>query len=329
MVAVYGPARLGAEIRGGGGMAAAKRRDNRPLLHRLWFGAVLAGVLIAVLAEPRAEPAPGDDAVVLAADATLGDAVRAGDRSTVRRLLALQFTYADENGRVYERKEFLSALKSLAAVPAADAKATVYGSVAMVTGHRKSAADNDTFFLDVWAKQKGAWRALTIQDVLLAGESQPAAAPERPGAPATEAQSHECKNPCQSIPYRVRSPAEQDVVNAFQAIEKASIAHDAEEWGRHVAGEFVLYRSGHTPTARSERIAAIQRQQQNHGAVTVGEVESMRLAVYGDGAAMIANHAAPDPARLPYRATRVWVKRNGQWQMVISVQTDVNTAQQH
>ena len=73
------------------------------------------------------------------------------------------------------------------------------------------------------------------------------------------------------------------------------------------------------------RIAAIERQKENNTAVTVGEVETMRLSVYDDGAAMIATHVLPDNSRPPYRAARVWVKRNGQWQMVISVQTEVKT----
>ena len=49
----------------------------------------------------------------------------------------------------------------------------------------------------------------------------------------------------------------------------------------------------------------------------------MRLSVYDDGAAMIATHALADNSRPPYQAARVWVKRNGQWLMAISVQTDI------
>ena len=49
----------------------------------------------------------------------------------------------------------------------------------------------------------------------------------------------------------------------------------------------------------------------------------MRLAVYGDGAAMITNYVSPDNSRPPYRAASVWAKRNGQWQLVIDVETDV------
>ena len=85
----------------------------------------------------------------------------------------------------------------------------------------------------------------------------------------------------------------------------------------------MLYGSGRAPIPKSGRIAMINRQKENGAAVRVGEVQAMRLSVYDDGAAMIATHALPDNSRPPYRAARVWVKRNGQWQMAISVQTDI------
>jgi hypothetical protein len=85
----------------------------------------------------------------------------------------------------------------------------------------------------------------------------------------------------------------------------------------------VLYGSAREPISKAGRVAAIQHQKENNTPVHVGEVEAMRLAVYDDGAAMIATHVLPDNSRPPYRAARVWVKRNGQWQMVISVQTNV------
>jgi hypothetical protein len=286
-----------------------------------WLGTLVIGVLISILMDVKAQPAPGEDAQVLAADQALTDAMRSGDKSIVRKLLSLQFTFVDEDGKVHVRKEFLGDLKGMAAAASGDATVKTYGLVAMVTGHRKSAQNNDTFFLDIWAKQKRAWRALLMQDVVLGAADTP------PAAPVPEAKAVECKNPCEAIPYRVRSPAEQDVVTAFQSIEKAVIAHDADDWSKHVADEFVLYGSGRAPISRAARMAAIERQKANNTAVTVGEVETMRLSVYGDGAAMIASHAVPDNSRPPYRAARVWVKRNGQWQMAISVQT--NIAQPH
>jgi hypothetical protein len=293
---------------------------TQPVIRRWLLGVVGASALFALVADSRAQPAPtGDEALVLSADESLNAAMRAGDKSIARKILSLQFTFIDEDGKVFERKEFLTGLKDIAAAAASDVSVKIYGRVAMVTGHRKSARDNDVFFLDIWAKQKGTWRALVAQDVELAGKDAPRAAP----ASAPDANPYTCNNPCLTIPYRVRSPAEQDIVNAFQAIEKAAVSHDAEDWGKHIADEFALYGSGRAPLAKSGRIEAIERQKANNATVRVGEVEAMRLSVYDDGAAMIATHIVPDNSRPPYHAARIWVKRDGQWQMAISVQTDV------
>jgi hypothetical protein len=278
-------------------------------------------LLTAVLVETHAQPYYDDAALVLVADQWLADALRTGDRTIARKLLSLQFSYTDEAGRAYSRHEFLADLKNLSAATAGDPKLIMYGLLATVTGERKSADSDAAFFLDIWVKQKGAWRALARQNVVVADGAAPAAS----ASSREDGKAIECTNPCQTIPYRVRSPAEQDVLNSFLAIEKASIAHDAQEWSKHVADEFMLYRSGHAPIDKAARIAAIERQKQTGTPETVGELQAVRLSVYGDAAAMIATQMAPDNSRPPYRAALVWVKRNGQWLMTVSVQTDIQT----
>jgi len=300
-------------------MAAASHRVR----YWLWLIAFIAVTLIAAFAVAKAQPKPppiaADEAAVLAADTSLANAVRAGDKSAVRKLLALQFSFVDAAGKFYARKDFLDGLKAVAASPATDVNARSYGLVTLISGHRLSSQHGEVFFLDVWVLQKGAWRELVSHDVTTAAADAPASG----SALAADAQTAECKNPCQSIPYRVRSAPEQDVVAAFQAIEKAVVAHDAQEWSKHVADEFVVYRTGRVPVAKSERIAAIERQKENNAAVAVGEVQTMRLAIYGDAAAMIADQAVPDHSRPPYRAARLWVKRGGQWLLAVSAQTDI------
>ena len=308
------------------GKSAAAAANLRPALTWGWLGAFVAGVFVAALVFPRAQSQAqaiaGDEAPVLAADMALGEAMRAGDKNTARRLLALQFNFVDADGKSRARRDFLADLKGVAASPASDAKVRLYGLLAMVTGHRSTARNDEVFFLDVWAKQKGTWRALLTQEVVPAG-SDAAVAGVRGPAPAMDLPQQECRNPCQTIPYRVRSPAEQDIVLTFQAIEKAVIAHDAAEWGKRVADEFVRYATGQSPVPKSDRIAAIERQKDANAAVTVAEIQTMRLAVYGDGAVMTALQAMPDNSRPPYRAARIWARRNGQWLMAISVHTDV------
>jgi hypothetical protein len=288
-----------------------------------WLGALVIAALIAARAELRAQhtasQAADEDAVVASAHASLTEAIGAGDKSAARKLLSLQFTFVDENGKVHERKEFLHDLKGVAAATG-DSNAKTWGRVAVVSGHRKSAIGSNVFFVDLWARQKGKWRMLVMQDVVLADEVA-----AKPAAPSASAKPYVCDNPCQTIPYRVRSTAEQDIITSFQAVEKSVVTHDAGEWAKHIADEFMLYGTGRTPASKSERIAAMTSQKDSNTRVIVGEIETMRLSVYGDSAAMIASHATADNSRPAYRTVRVWVKRGGQWLMAISAQTDIKT----
>ena len=287
-------------------------------------GALVAGALIAILVVgPKAQPrpqVPAAGAPVLAADETLAEAMRAGDKAIARRLLALDFTFVDANGKIHSRRDFLADLKAVAGGPATDVDVKIYGLVAVVSGRRKSALGEDTLFLDIWARQKHAWRVLVMQDVPLTADEAPAAA--APSAAATPAKPPDCKNPCETIPYRVRSPTEQELINSFQVIAKAVTAHDAGEWSKYVADDFVLYGSGGAPVSKSARIALIERQKESNVPVTIGEVESMQVSAYGDGAVMIATHLTPD-SRSRFRAVRLWTRRNGQWLMTVSAHTDV------
>jgi hypothetical protein len=293
----------------------------RPAVRWSGLGVIAAGVLIAVFAlpksQPKARPAAFDE-VVLAADQALGTAMRTGDRARARRLLTLQFTYVDADGKIHPRREFLGDLKTIAARPATDIKIRNFGSLAMMTGKHISAQGGDVFFLDVWVKQKGAWRALLMQDVPIRAGEEAALRPIQ----IADLDARACDNPCNSIPYRVRSAAEQDVTKTYQTITKAIAARDAGAWAKHVADEFVSYASSRAPLARASRIAAIE-DRNDDGAARVGEVKTMRLSVYGDGAVMVATESnGPQPA---YRAARVFVKRDGRWLMAATAQTDLKS----
>ena len=133
---------------------------TRPAIQRWMLGMLGAGALVAIVAQSRAQTPSGDEALVLAADESLSAALRAGDKNVARKILSLQFTFVDENGKIFERREFLAGLKDVAAAPSSEVKAVIYGRIGMVTGHRKSVNNDDVFFLDIWAKQKGTWRAL-------------------------------------------------------------------------------------------------------------------------------------------------------------------------
>jgi hypothetical protein len=143
-------------------MRRARQLASRRAVRGLALALLAASVVTAHVVRTRAQSAEESVAV---ADRALADAMRTGDRTIARKLLSLQFGYTDEAGRAYSRHEFLADLKNLSAATAGDPKLTMYGQLATVTGERKSADGNTAFFLDIWVKQKGAWRALARHNV--------------------------------------------------------------------------------------------------------------------------------------------------------------------
>ena len=140
------------------GKSAAIVAILQPAMRWAGLGALIAVVLVAAFAFPRtqstAQTIAGDETPVLAADVALAEAVRAGDKTAARRLLALQFSFIDADGKNHVRRDFLSDLKSHAAAPASDVKVRLYGLLATVTGHRISPDDTEVFFLDIWANRR-------------------------------------------------------------------------------------------------------------------------------------------------------------------------------
>ena len=99
--------------------------------------------------------------------------------------------------------------------------------------------------------------------------------------------------------------------------------NDPEEWKNHVADEFVVTRTHQHPTDKAARMAFMATQQAINAETFVAEVTALKFWVLGDAAVMRADHAMPGNRRPPYRATRLWVKRDGRWQMAVSQQTTI------
>jgi hypothetical protein len=155
----------------------------------------------------------------------------------------------------------------------------------------------------------------------IAGPGAPSTHPTHTPRPA-DAPSPECPNPCDFVPYDVTTADERDIIKSFQTLEKAVIRNDAEEWVKHMADEFVVYRTKQHPTTKAQRADALRRQKAINAEIFVAAVEAMKLWVFEDAAVMRADHLMPGNRRPPYRATRVWVKRDGRWQMAVSQQTN-------
>jgi hypothetical protein len=262
---------------------------------------------------------------VLAAAKTLQAAIRAGDAAAADQLLARDFTFIDAAGHVHSRRSVLNALRASPRGTGTKVKVHAFGDIAAITGSYKSAQAgyrSDLFALDVWIKREGAWQALIHHNNVLARPD--AATAHVSGAPRPmDAPPPHCANPLEVLPYKPKSQAERDIIAAFQALERAVTRNDPDAWAPHVADEFVVTRTRQHPTDKAARMAFMAAQRAINAETYVAEVVALKFWVAGDAAVMRADHAMPGNRRPPYRATRIWVKREGCWQMALSQQTTI------
>jgi ketosteroid isomerase-like protein len=265
-----------------------------------------------------------DKDVVLAAAQRLDVAVARGNRSVVDKVLARDFSFIDAAGQTHSRARVLAGLKAAPRPGTTGLKIKTYGRVAMVSGASKSAQagkHNDLFAVDVWVKDDAGWRALIHHNNVL---PPPGTTPTPHGSQVprpADAPPPACENPLNTLPYKPRSQAERDIITAFQTLEGAVTRNDADEWVKHMADEFVVYRTRQHPTTKAERADFIRSLAAINAETYVAAVDRMKLWVLGDAAVMRADHVMPGNRRPPYRATRLWVKRDGRWQMAMSQQT--------
>ena len=262
-------------------------------------------------------------AALMATGKRLGAAFKTHDTATVRKLTHPRYSHVDIDGQYHDKPEVLRNLDTLVSGGReTSTKITSFGRVAMITGLNQSAGKPDVLSLHIWVKDKPGWQLLISHNNVIAprGASKPHHAPvPRPA----DAPPPDCRNPLVTIPFKPKSPAERAVIKAFQTMEKAVVHNDPKEWVKWVADGFVVYRTGQHPTTKAGRVAHITAQRKVNAETWIAEIRWMELRVYGNATVMHADHVMPGNRRPPYRATRIWVKRGGRWQMAVSQQTTI------
>jgi uncharacterized protein DUF4440 len=264
--------------------------------------------------------AQGADAAVLQADTSLQLALKNKDAKAVGALLDQQFTWTNGAGQTETTAAFLkdaAAGKAVGDTEYTNLKAHDYGQLAIVTGVGKRTGTPGTFFARIWVMRAAGWRLLTHQDTVILAKLPPA---PKPPAAAKDAPPPACDNPCRTVPMMPKSAAEKAMVKAYQDVETAVTSHDPKTWGDHVADEFVgigrVYAG--VPDTKAGRIGQI--------GITTNRVVLPKMLkgeayTFGDAGIMIADHQpAGEP---PYHVIRVWVNRDGRWQLFHRQETTI------
>lgn len=262
----------------------------------------------------------GNESAVLQADNSLQIALKHKDSKAVAALLDQEFTWTNEAGMTRKKTQFLQDAGTGSVIGDTEynnMKAHDYGQMVVVTGVGKRTGHAGTFFARIWVKRSAGWMLLTHQDtpILAKGApSQQAAATK--GAP----DASDCDNPCHTLPITTKTPEQKDVVKAYQAVETAVVTHDERTWANHVADEFVGIGRRYlgTPDTKAGRVGQIGI---SKAKVILPKMLSGEVYVFGDAAIIIADHQPVGEP--PYHVIRVWVNRDGRWQLFHRQETTI------
>ena len=275
---------------------------------------VLAVVALGASTALATPPSQADEQAVRQADQEFVNAMNKWDKPALSGLMARGFAWTDAGGRTLDQQRFVKG-STQSATTGLETKLHNYSTVMFVTGAEKLPGAH-VRFVRVWVNEAGKWRILLGQQTKIEGGLKKEQATVPAGTP--------CENPCKTVPYH-GSPEQQQVVESWQALETAVNQRNADEWARHVGDEFVFnIKENGNPLTKADRVASIRKQSSSSRVTDIGAVvpDSMNVGIFGNTAVM-RDTQQPTVHLRPYRAMRIWVKRDGRWQLVYSQQTTI------
>ena len=258
--------------------------------------------------------ASGADQEVLETDRALVRLLSLGDKASPHDYLALdelldeEFTWIDSNGKSLSKPEALKNFPALAN-PDVGLQEHTYGRSAVVRANRGRAQ-----VIRVWARRASGWRLMLYQEVTLVVKSEP---PVADGAGISN-----CENPCKDIPFHPETPSEKEVIASWQGVMRAMAHKDADAYAPLIADEFTATDTHHDRAySKADRIEQINKQKQSGVQSVPPPLVSARMFDFGDTVMMIAREQRANAKA--YFNTRMWVKREGRWQMLFSFNTRI------
>ena len=258
--------------------------------------------------------ASGADQEVLETDRALVRLLSLGDKASPHDYLALdelldeEFTWIDSNGKSLSKPEALKNFPALAN-PDVGLQEHTYGRSAVVRANRGRAQ-----VIRVWARRASGWRLMLYQEVTLVVKSEP---PVADGAGISD-----CENPCKDIPFHPETPSEKEVIASWQGVMRAMAHKDANAYAPLIADEFTATDTHHDRAySKADCIEQINKQKQSGVQSVPPPLVSARMFDFGDTVMMIAREQRANAKA--YFNTRMWVKREGRWQMLFSFNTRI------
>jgi hypothetical protein len=280
---------------------------------------VIAAVAVAAVAAGtlvigRTAPVDEEHAAKQAQSAFLANLAK-GDQKALGASLDRRFTWTDAEGKTRTRSETLKELPALAAANRGDSdmQTHFYGRMLTVRG-----SHDDARFLRVFVKRRHGWKAFALMETPVAASGQQASVERAAGA-------GDCDNPCRTVPYTPKSAMDKDILAAWQKTKMLEWKPDAAQWASFIADEFMIINNT-TIRDKPARVAIAKRQQEAGVGAPGDPVTTMRIYDFGATCALMISQHTPYRGGKPYTNARVWVLRDGRWQLALSQQVAIQSA---
>ena len=249
-----------------------------------------------------------DGLAAIPADRALIQAFASRDKSALNQLLDPEFTWIDANGQSLARGQVREWLPKVANANV-EPQLRAYNQVAVLRASR-----DRLHVLRIWVHRESGWRILLYQEVRQVERS------ESPNS--ARAGADDCENPCKSIPFVPETQSEKEAIASWQAVMRAMANNDADAYAPLIADEFTATDTHHDrPYTKSDRLAQIKKLSLAAALSRPPALTSARMFDFGETVMMIAREQRPNAK--PYFNTRMWVKREGHWQMLFSFNTRI------
>ncbi|MEA2948582.1 MAG: hypothetical protein QOI40_3912 [Alphaproteobacteria bacterium] len=281
---------------------------------------VIAAAALAILAGGtfiigRAVPADNEQAAKEADRAFMANLAK-GDQKAIGSVLDRRFAWSDTEGKTRNRREALKDFSALAAANQGDTdvQAHFYGRLFTVRGTHDNAR-----FLRVFVKRRHGWKAFMVLETPIAASGAPASVEQAAGA-------GDCDNPCRTVPYVPKSEMDKAILTAWQQTKMLEWKPDAAQWANFIADEFMIINN--TTARDKEQRVAIAKRQQDAGTGAPGDpVVAMRIYDFGTSSAVMVSQHTPYRGGKPYTNVRIWVLRDNRWQLALSQQVAIQSAE--
>ena len=263
---------------------------------------------------------PSASAEEFSPDKTFRAAVATRDTRLLGAMLSGDFSWITADGDVNDKWTTLRALDALAAALKDETDVQIHHYGRSIDGRLASVrgVHDGMRFLRIFAHRQKGWQAFAMIDTAVV-------APAGPASVEAQAGQGDCENPCRTVPYTPKTAMDEAILATWQKTKMVEWKPDAKAWASFIADEFMIINKT-TVRTKAER-EEIARRQEASGVGTPGDpIVSMRIVDFSDDAAVMFSEHTPVRGGKPYRNIRVWVQRDGRWQLAISQQSDIKSA---